>query len=57
VSAVHSLFTGTLNQSGVAVALMGTVPVVVLGGLGTIGVAVLWMWRFPELRRLRTFEE
>jgi MFS family permease len=62
VSAVHSLFTGTSNQlgafeSGVAAALLGTVPAVLLGGLGTIGVAVLWMRLFPELRRLRTFEE
>jgi MFS family permease len=62
VSAVHSLFTGTSNQlgafwSGVAAALLGTVPSVLLGGIGTIGVAVLWMILFPELRRVRRFEE
>jgi len=62
VSAVHSLFTGTSNQlgafeSGVVAALVGTVPSVVIGGLGTILVAALWMALFPELRRLRTFEE
>jgi MFS family permease len=62
VSAVHSLFTGTSNQlgafeSGVAAALLGTVPAVLLGGIGTIAVAALWMLLFPELRRLRRFEE
>jgi MFS family permease len=62
VSAVHSLFTGTSNQlgafeSGLAAALLGAVPAVLLGGVGTIAVAALWMWLFPELRRLRRFEE
>ena len=62
VSAVHSLFTGTSNQlgafeSGLAAALIGTVPAVLLGGLGTIAVAALWMVLFPELRRIRAFEE
>jgi MFS family permease len=62
VSAVHSLFTGTSNQlgafeSGVLAALIGTVPSVLLGGLGTIAVAALWMGLFPELRRLGRFEE
>jgi MFS family permease len=62
VSAVHSLFTGTSNQlgafeSGVAAALLGTVPAVLLGGIGTIAVAGLWMVLFPELRRLGRFEE
>jgi MFS family permease len=62
VSAVHSLFTGTSNQlgafeSGVAAALLGTVPAVLLGGIGTIAVAALWMLLFPELRQLRRFEK
>jgi MFS family permease len=62
VSAVHSLFTGTSNQlgafeSGLAAALFGTVPAVLIGGFGTIAVATLWMTLFPELRRMRAFEE
>jgi hypothetical protein len=62
VSAVHSLFTGTSNQldafeSGVVAALVGTVPAVLLGGIGTIAVAVLWMLLFPDLRRIRDFED
>ena len=44
-------------ESGVVAALIGTVPSVVIGGLGTILVAALWMTLFPELRRLRAFEE
>ncbi|GAA4331375.1 MFS transporter [Pigmentiphaga soli] len=61
VSAVNSLFIGTSNQlgefeSGVTAALFGAVPAVLLGGLGTIVVALVWMRLFPELRRLRTLE-
>lgn len=57
VSAVNSLFIGTSNQlgefeSGVTAAWFGTVPAVVLGGIGTIVVAALWMHLFPELRDL-----
>src|SRR4030095_9559907 len=56
VSAVHSLFTGTSNQlgeceSGVLAALFGAGPAVLIGGIGTIVVVALWMYRFPELRR------
>ena len=62
VSAVHSLFTGTSNElgafeSGVVAALLGAVPAVLIGGVGTIAVAAVWMALFPEIRRLRGFEE
>ncbi|HKQ63533.1 MAG TPA: MFS transporter [Methylomirabilota bacterium] len=62
VSAVHSLFTGTSNQlgafvSGSIAALIGAVPAVLLGGVGTIGIAALWMLLFPELRRIRDFDD
>jgi MFS family permease len=55
VSAVNSLFIGTSNQlgefeSGVTAALFGAVPAVILGGAGTILVALLWMRLFPALR-------
>jgi hypothetical protein len=61
VSAVHSLFTGTSNQlgafeSGLVASLLGAVPAVLIGGLGTIAVAVLWMVLFPDLRRIRAYE-
>lgn len=61
VSAVNSLFVGTSNQlgefeSGVTAALLGTVPAVLVGGLGTIAVALLWMRLFPELLHADRFE-
>ena len=55
VAAVNAVFIGASNElgefeSGVLAALVGTVPAVVLGGLGTLGVAALWARWFPELR-------
>ncbi len=55
VNAVNALFIGTSNQlgefeSGVTAALFGTVPATVLGGVGTVVVALLWMRFFPALR-------
>jgi len=55
VSAVNMLFIGTSNQlgefeSGVTAALLGAVPATILGGVATIGVALLWMRVFPALR-------
>jgi MFS family permease len=56
VSAVNSIFIGASNQlgefeSGATAALLGPVGSVVLGGLGSIAVAGLWMRLFPELAR------
>jgi hypothetical protein len=61
VSAVNSLFVGASNQlgefrAGSVAALFGVVPAALLGGLGTLAVALLWMRLFPALRRLRTLE-
>lgn len=57
VSAVHSIFVGTSNQlgefeSGVTAAWFGTVPAVLLGGIGTVLVVLIWVRIFPELRRI-----
>ncbi len=59
VSAVNTLFVSASNQlgefeSGMLAALVGAVPAVVIGGVGTVAVAGLWMWWFPELRKLRS---
>jgi MFS family permease len=56
VGAVHSLFTGTSNQlgdfeSGLLAELFGAVSAVLIGGVGTIVVVGVWIYRFPELRR------
>jgi MFS family permease len=56
VTAVDMIFIGTSNEfgqfeSGVTAQWFGTVPAVVLGGVGTLMVIALWAWIFPELRR------
>lgn len=61
VGAINSLFIGTSNQlgefeSGMTAGLFGAVPAVLIGGLGTIAVALLWMRLFPQLRATRTLE-
>ena len=61
VSAVNMLFIGASNQfgefeSGTLAALIGAVPAVVLGGVGTLAVTLLWMRLFPTLRRLDRLE-
>lgn len=55
VTAVDMIFIGTSNEfgqfeSGVTAQWFGTVPAVVLGGIGTLVVIALWAWFFPELR-------
>lgn len=62
VSAVNSLFIGASNElgefeSGLTAAWFGTVPAVVLGGLGTLLVVAGWMKLFPPLRRVNKFSD
>jgi len=56
VMAVDMVFIGTSNElgqfeSGLTAQWFGTVPAVLLGGIGTLVVIALWAWKFPELRR------
>jgi MFS family permease len=56
VNAVDMIFIGASNQlgefeSGVTAAWFGTVPAVILGGVGTLVVIAIWAWMFPELRQ------
>lgn len=56
VTAVDMIFIGTSNEfgqfeSGLTAQWFGTVPAVVLGGIGTLVVIALWAWWFPDLRR------
>lgn len=56
VNAIDMLFIGTSNEfgqfeSGITAQWLGTVPAVVLGGIGTLVVIAIWAWRFPELRQ------
>jgi hypothetical protein len=62
VNAVDLVFVGASNEfgqfeSGLTAAWFGTVPAVVLGGIGTLIVTALWAWWFPELRRADYFIE
>lgn len=57
VSAVSMLFIGASNElgefeSGVTAAWWGTVPAVVVGGVGTLAVVGLWAYWFPALRKV-----
>jgi MFS family permease len=57
VSAVNMIFIGASNEvgqfeSGVTAAWFGAVPAVVIGGVGTILIVVIWSRLFPELRRV-----
>ncbi|WP_219062636.1 MFS transporter [Pseudomonas sp. UMAB-08] len=56
VSAVNGLFIGASNQlgefeSGLTAHWMGTVPAVVLGGIGTLAVTGIWIKLFPSLAK------
>jgi MFS family permease len=58
VMAVNSLFTGTSGslgefESGAAAAAFGPVVSAVIGGVGAITAAIIWMVIFPELRRVQ----
>lgn len=58
VNAVNNVFIGASNQLGEAragfvAALIGAVPAVVIGGVGTIIVAGAWSAMFPKLRDAR----
>jgi MFS family permease len=62
VSAVENVFIGASNElgafeSGVAAAVLGVGPAVVLGGVATMAVVGLWNVWFPALRRVDTFDD
>ncbi len=61
VGAVNFLFVNASYQlgefeSGMTAALFGAMPAAVLGGVGTIVVALLWMRMFPALRKVQRLE-
>jgi hypothetical protein len=61
VSAVNSLFIGTSNtlgefESGVTTAWFGVVPAVLIGGVGTVLIALIAMGVFPGPLRIDTLE-
>jgi MFS family permease len=61
VNAVEMVFISGSNElgafeSGIAAALIGAVPAVVLGGVATICIAVVWGRLFPDLRNVDRLE-
>ncbi len=57
VSAVNMIFIGASNEvgqfeSGLTAQWFGTVPAVILGGVGTIAIVMLWTFLFPALRKV-----
>ncbi|MDQ7092876.1 MFS transporter [Desulfosporosinus sp. PR] len=62
VSAINMLFIGTSNQlgefeSGLTAAWFGVVPAVLIGGIGTVIVAILWMKLFPDLLHVNNLSQ
>ncbi|MGH3134164.1 MAG: MFS transporter, partial [Gaiellaceae bacterium] len=62
VNAVEMVFISASNElgafeSGVAAALVGAVPAVLIGGVATIAVAVVWWRLFPALARVDRLDE
>jgi MFS family permease len=62
VNAVNSVFIGASNElgemeSGLTAAWLGSVEAVVVGGVGTLIVLGIWLWKFPELRSVDRLED
>ena len=61
VNAVNSVFIGASNElgefrAGTMAHFIGTVPAVVIGGVGTLAVSIIWALIFPQLRRIDTLK-
>ncbi|SHF26100.1 Sugar phosphate permease [Kaistia soli DSM 19436] len=61
VNAVNMVFIGASNElgefrAGVSAALIGAVTAVVVGGAGTVAIALIWARLFPELRKARRLD-
>jgi MFS family permease len=61
VSAVNGIFIGSSNEigafeSGVAAKYMGLVPSVLFGGVMTLLTVAGILWRFPQLRKLKSIQ-
>jgi MFS family permease len=62
VNAVNFLFVGASNElgemeSGLTASWFGAVGAVVAGGIGTMVVMALWLWRFPALKDVDRLED
>ena len=58
VNAVNMMFVGASNElgefrAGMMASWIGTVPAVVIGGVGAIGIAGIWGFIFPSLLKVK----
>jgi len=58
---VNGLFIGASNQlgefrAGAMAAWIGTIPAVLVGGIGTLLIVALWSRLFPDLARVDRLE-
>lgn len=61
VNAVNMVFVGASNElgefrAGTMASVLGPVPAVVIGGVGTLAVAILWAVGFPQLRKIDSLD-
>ncbi|MBP1845089.1 MFS family permease [Rhizobium petrolearium] len=61
VNAVNMVFVGASNElgefrAGTMASIFGAVPAVVIGGVGTLAVAIIWSLSFPRLRKIDSLE-
>jgi MFS family permease len=61
VSTINSMFIGTSNRlgefrAGATAAWIGTVPAVLVGGIGTMLVVLIWMRLFPTISRIDSLD-
>lgn len=61
VNAVNSVFVGASNElgefrAGTMAHIFGAVPAVVIGGAGTLAVAVIWALGFSKLRKIDSLD-
>ncbi len=61
VNAVNMVFVGASNElgefrAGTMAHVIGAVPAVVIGGVGTLAVAVIWALGFPQLRKIDSLD-
>jgi hypothetical protein len=59
--AVNFMFTGTSGtlgefRAGAVAALFGAFTSVLIGGVGAIAVALIWMKLFPEIARIDSIQ-
>ena len=61
VNAVNMVFVGASNElgefrAGTMAHVVGAVPAVVIGGLGTLAVSAIWALGFPKLRQINSLD-